>query len=165
MNWVVTRFLIISCCLALTACGFHLRGSEGLPASLQTLYIQGVNTQQDLFGVQLKRQLQRQGATVLPDYTEGTAVLTVVENQFKRRVLSVGTDAKVREYELDTWAVVKVSDADGKVLVDNMRVQAQRDYQFDRSQILAMDEQERVLREDLNKQMVQAIIRRLSTLK
>ncbi len=34
--------------LAITACGFHLRGSADLPMSLQTMYVQGVNMQQGL---------------------------------------------------------------------------------------------------------------------
>jgi LPS-assembly lipoprotein len=165
MNGVVSRFLIVAMCIVLTACGFEMRGSSGLPVSLQTIYIQGVDTRHDFFGLELRRELQRQGATIVEDYETDSAVLTVLENRYRRHVLSVGTDAKVREFELRASASVKVTDAAGKVLVDKMDVEAQRDYQFDRGQILASDEQERVLREDLNKQMVQSIIRRLSVLK
>jgi LPS-assembly lipoprotein len=102
---------------------------------------------------------------VVDDYEEGAALFTVLENRFQRHVLSVGSDAKVREYEVETWVVYHVSDENGELIGDKQRVEARRDYQFDRGQILAMDEQERVLRDDLNKQMVQSILRRLSAMK
>ncbi|MFW5426344.1 MAG: LPS assembly lipoprotein LptE [Methylophagaceae bacterium] len=149
--------------LAITACGFHLRGSADLAVGLQTMYVQGVNMQQGL-GLELKRGLTRNGVTVLSDYQQGSAVLTILDSKFERRVLSVGSDAKVSEYELNGIVSFKVSDDKGNVLADAQTVEAQRDYQFDQNQVLGKDEEERLLREQLNQQLVQSILRRLSVL-
>jgi LPS-assembly lipoprotein len=149
--------------LIIAGCGFHLRGTATIPASLQTLYVQGVNMQQGL-GLELKRTLTRNGVTVRNDYQQGTAVLTILDNRFQRRVLSVGSDAKVSEYELHGIVTFKVSDGDGKVLADSQTVEARRDYQFDQNQVLGKDEEERLLKEQLNQQLVQSILRRLSVL-
>lgn len=165
MNRVVLSGFLGFLMLSLAACGFQLRGSASVPEALKTLYIQGVNTQQDEFGIELKRALVRNGIRVVEDYEEGASLFTVLENRFKRHVLSVGSDAKVREYEIETWVIYQVSDENGELIGNKQRVEARRDYQFDRGQILAMDEQERVLRDDLNKQMVQSILRRLSAMK
>jgi len=154
-----TVFLV----LVIAGCGFHLRGTATIPASLQTLYVQGVNMQQGL-GLELKRGLTRNGVTVLSDYQQGSAVLTILDSKFERRVLSVGSDAKVSEYELHGIVNFKVSDGDGKVLADSQTVEAQRDYQFDQNQVLGKDEEERLLKEQLNQQLVQSILRRLSVL-
>lgn len=164
MKHLVFRSVITLLILTLAGCGFQLRGVATVPDELKTLYIQGVNTRQDSFGRQLKRALQRNGIQVLDEYQEGAALFKVLENRYERNVLSVGDDAKVREYELETWVVYQLVDPQGEPMGEQQRVEARRDYQFDRSQILAMDEQERVLREDLNNQMVQSIIRRLSAL-
>lgn len=165
MNRVVSRIVWGVFLLMLAGCGFQLRGEASVPDALKTLYIQGINTQQDTLGLQLKRAFVRNGITVVDDYQEGAAIFTVLENRYDRRVLSVGSNAKVREFELDAWVTFKVIDDKGNALSDVQRVEASRDYQFDRNQILAMDEQEQVLREDLNKQMVQSILRRLSAMK
>jgi LPS-assembly lipoprotein len=165
MNRVVLSGFLGFLMLSLAACGFQLRGSASVPEALKTLYIQGVNTQQDEFGIELKRALVRNGIRVVDDYEKGASLFTVLENRFERHVLSVGSDAKVREYEIETWVVYQVSDENGELIGNKQRVEARRDYQFDRGQILAMDEQERVLRDDLNKQMVQSILRRLSAMK
>lgn len=154
-----TVFLV----LVIAGCGFHLRGTATIPASLQTLYVQGVNMQQGL-GLELKRALTRNGVTVRNDYQQGTAVLTILDNRFQRRVLSVGSDAKVSEYELHGTVTFKVSDDEGKVLADSQTVEARRDYQFDQNQVLGKDEEERLLKEQLNQQLVQSILRRLSVL-
>jgi len=164
MNRVVSTIFWGVFLLMLAGCGFQLRGEASVPEALKTLYIQGINTQQDTLGLQLKRALVRNGITVVDDYQEGAAIFTVLENRYDRRVLSVGSNAQVREFELDAWVTFKVTDDKGNELSDVQRVEASRDYQFDRNQILAMDEQERVLREDLNKQMVQSILRRLSAM-
>lgn len=165
MNRVVSTIVWGVFLLMLAGCGFQLRGEANVPEALKTLYIQGINTQQDTLGLHLKRALVRNGITVVDDYQEGAAIFTVLENRYDRRVLSVGSNAQVREFELDAWVTFKVTDDKGEQLSDVQRVEASRDYQFDRDQILAMDEQERVLREDLNKQMVQSILRRLSAMK
>lgn len=165
MNRVVLNSIVGLMLMLMAGCGFQLRGDASVPEELQTLYIQGVNTQQDSFGLQLKREMKRNGIVVLEDYKEGAAIFTVLQNRFKRHVLSVGSSAAVREYEVEAWVEYQVSDANGELIAAKQRVEARRDYQFDRTQILAMDEQERVLREELNKQMVQSILRRLSALK
>lgn len=164
MNRVASKLFMGILLLVLAGCGFQLRGEASVPDALKTMYIQGVNTQQDYLGLQLKRSLIRNGIQVLDEYQEGAAIFTVLENRYERHVLSVGGDAKVSEYELEAWVVYRVTDDKGELLGEQQRVEARRDYQFDRTQILAMDEQERVLREDLNKQIVQSILRRLSAL-
>lgn len=165
MKRFVSNCLLGLSLLMLAACGFQLRGQATVSEALQTLYIQGVDTRQDVFGVDLKRALVRNGITVVDEYQEGAALFTVLENRYNRNILSVGSDALVREYELETIVIFQVSDENGDLIGAKQRVEARRDYQFDRTQILAMDEQERVLRDDLNKQMVQSILRRLSVMK
>lgn len=165
MNRIVSNCILGLTLMTLAACGFQLRGQTTVSEELKTLYIQGVNTRQDVFGVELKRALMRNGIEVLDEYREGAALFTVLENRFDRHVLSVGSDAKVREYELEAQVIFQVTDDNGELIGTRQRVEARRDYQFDRSQILAMDEQERVLRQDLNKQMVQSVLRRLSVMK
>jgi len=164
MNRTLSNVLISFLFVALAGCGFHLRGSATLPNSLKTMYVQGVNLQQGL-GLELKRGLTRNGVMVVNHYQEGSAVLTLLDNQFERRVLSVGSDAKVSEYGLHGWVSFKVSDGKGRVISDVQKVEAQRDYQFDQDQVLGKDDEERLLREQLNQQLVQSILRRLSALK
>jgi LPS-assembly lipoprotein len=58
-----------------------------------------------------------------------------------------------------------VSHDKGNVMVSEQTIEAQRDYQFDQNQVLASDNEERALRDQLNQQLAQSILRRLSALK
>jgi len=157
----VVALLLLS---LLVSCGFHLRGSANLPDSLKSLFVQGIDIRQGL-GLELKRGLMRNGVTVLAQYKQGGAVLTVMDNHFERRVLSVGADAKVSEYELYGTMTYKVSNSYGVEVSPAQKIEARRDYQFDQNQILAADEEERLLRVQLDQQLVQTLLRRLSVLK
>lgn len=157
---VFTGLLLIT----IAGCGFHLRGAADLPDSLKQIYVQGINLQQGL-GLTLKRGLKQNGVNVVDDFEKDSAVLTVLENKFERRVLSVGSNAKVSEYELYSLVKFKVIDGQGKVIVEPQQIEAIRDYQFDQSQVLSSDSEEGLLREQLNQQQVQSILRRLSAVK
>lgn len=150
--------------VAVVGCGFQLRGPVPLPDSLKVMYLQGINTQQSL-GLALKRGLKQNGVLVVNDYEKNSAVLTVLENTFERRVLSVGNNAKVNEYELYRVLKFKVTDGDGKVLVEPQRLEAIRDYQFDQTQVLSSDGEEAILHEELNQQLVQSLLRVISAVK
>lgn len=150
--------------IVIAGCGFQLRGATDLPDSLQTMYIQGISLKNGL-GLELKRGLTRNGVSVVNSYQSGSAVLTILENKSERRVLSVDRDAKVSEYEIHSSVKFSVSDDQGQLLSEAQQVEAQRDYQFDQDQVLGKDEEEQLLREQLNQQLVQSILRRLSVLK
>lgn len=160
---MLKKLLVASLSLLIVACGFQLRGAAELPQSIQTMYIQGINMRQGL-GIELKRTLRRNGINVIDDYAEGAAVLSFTANHYERRVLSVGGNVKVSEYELIQTVVFQLSDGQQNKLIENERFEARRDYQFDQEQALASDGEERLLREEMDKQLSQAILRRLSAL-
>ncbi|MDO7598028.1 MAG: LPS assembly lipoprotein LptE [Pseudomonadota bacterium] len=150
--------------IAIAGCGFQLRGVVPLPDSMKLMYVQGINVQQDL-GLTLKRGLQQNGVQVVDNYEKDSAVLTVLENKFERRILSVGNNAKVSEYELYGVLKFKITDGQGKLLIEPQQLEAIRNYQFDQTQVLSSDGEEAILREQLNEQLVQSLLRRLSAVK
>jgi LPS-assembly lipoprotein len=150
--------------VAIAGCGFQLRGVVPLPDSLKLMYVQGINLQQGL-GLTLKRGLEQNRVQVVDNYEKESAVLTVLENKFERRILSVGNNAKVSEYELYSSLKFKVTDGQGELLIEPQQLEAIRDYQFDQTSVLSSDGEEAILREQLGQQLVQSLLRRLSAVK
>ncbi|MCC5796573.1 MAG: hypothetical protein JJU48_04525 [Methylophaga sp.] len=163
MKLLISRLVLLMSMLAITACGFQLRGAAELPDELKLLYVQGVNMQRDL-GLELRRTLTRNGITVVDRYQEGAAVLSIIENNFERRVLSVSFSGKVSEYELERQVVIQLVDANSTMLIDAERFEARRDLQFDPDQVIGLGEEQRLLEVQMNEQLVQSILRRLSVL-
>ena len=164
MNRTVMNVFIGFLLVIIAGCGFQLRGSANIAERLKIMYVQGINFQNDI-GLELKRGLVNNDVTILTNYQEGSAVLSLFDLKFERRVLSVDGDAKVREYQLYAAVTVKFTDTNNEVLIASDRIEALRDYVFDQAQVLAADQEEALLRQELNKQLVQNILRRLSVLK
>jgi len=164
MNRTLSNVFISFLFIALVGCGFHLRGAVVIPESLKTIYIQGIDLTQGL-GEELKNALSDNGVNVVKSYQKDSAILTILENKYERRVLSVGSDAKASEYSLYGLVQFKVTDGEGGILSEPQDVEAMRDYQFDQTQVLGKSDEESSLREDLNRQLVQSILRRLSAIK
>ena len=164
MKRVALNSVIALLFMTLVGCGFHLRGAADISDSLKTMRIEGVSLQRDI-GLYLKRGLVSNGIVVVDGGNADAAVLKITDNEYDRRVLSVGSSAKVSEYELHSKLRFMVLDAEGNVLAEEQQVEAQRDYQFDKNEVLGRESEETLLRDQLNKQLVQSILRRLSFIK
>ena len=164
MKRVVSNMVVAFLLMLIMGCGFHLRGAADLSDNLKVMHIEGVNLQRDI-GLYLKRGLVSNGIIVVEQAQADSAVLKIIENKFDRRVLSVGSNAKVSEYELYALIRFSVMDAQGKTLAEGQSVEAQRDYQFDEGEVLGRESEEALLRDQLNQELVQSILRRLSAIK
>lgn len=164
MTRSLSSVFVIFILIVLAGCGFHLRGEAIIPDSLKVIYIQGIEMNKGL-GRELKKSLTHNGVLVVSDYQQDSAILTIVEYKVDRRVLSVGSNAKVNEIELYGFVNFKVSDAEGRILSDQQHVEARRDLQFDQNQVIGTTEEARLLREQLDQQLVQSMLRRLAAIK
>jgi len=164
MKRIVSNSFVAFLLMLLIGCGFHLRGAIDYSDSLKSMYVEGISLQRGI-GLYLKRGLKNNGIEVLDTYQKGSAVLKVTETKHDRRVLSVGSSAKVSEYELYSSISFSLTDSHGKILADSQQVQAHRDFQFNENQVLARESEEASLRQHLNKELVQGVLRRLSAIK
>lgn len=155
---------LATCCvlLFLQGCGFHLRGQEeqGIAArALPMTFVQGGNPQTGLMD-----ELRRSGSHIVQDRQQAKLVLTLLADGFERRLLSVGSTGKAREFELYYNVSFEVHDQAGKELLPKTDISLVRDYRFDETQVLGKDAEEAVLRQDMVRDATQQILRRLQML-
>jgi LPS-assembly lipoprotein len=158
MNRLLRASLLVST-LALAACGFHLRQSAALPASMQTVHLTvngGGNLQRDL-----ARALEGAGVTLADAAGPGVAELRIPVAQFSTDMLSVSGGARVTEYAVRYQVRFQVEDAHGQVLVPQQRIDMSRDYSYDAANTIGTEAQAEEIRRSLNDDMVQAILFRL----
>ena len=151
----VYTFIFIS----LTACGFQMRGTQSLTvAKITHLNLRSVSA--DALTREVRTQLQMDGVTVssAADYT-----LTLANETYKRSILSISPKTgKAEEFQLMLSARVSISKKSMKDLVSNDAITASRDYLFDEDALLGKASEERVLKENLRRQLAAAVIRRLN---
>jgi len=149
--------------LLVSACGFQLRGHYALPEGMDKVMVQGQSD--GLLKRYLVQSLSRSGVLVSKRPDDATAVISIHQESRDRRVLSVGDNARVREYESLYKLVYSVYLKSGKLLIDRDTILLSRDYSFNESDILGKEREETTLQHDMQKQAAETILRRLAYLK
>lgn len=154
-------FLLAGLLVALCAgCGFHLRQEASLPASMQRMHID-IGDPLSALGRDLARALPRSGVQVVEEAGPGVAVLHVTGNSFHTDVLSVSGRARANEYTIRYHVEFHVTDADGATLVPPQVIELTRNFTFDASQALGLSAETDLLTAELERDMVQTLLRRL----
>lgn len=156
------NYALLLMVFVLSACGYHLRGSQGSnPINISNLYIRSIAAGD--IGTEVTSQLQLADIKLSPSAKDAEYILKLENETFERTVLSVSaTTGKVEEYKLTLGINVSVTTADGKLLVNNENINISRDYTFDEDTILGKSTEEDILRQDLTRQIAAGVIRRLN---
>jgi LPS-assembly lipoprotein len=160
--------LALGLTVLLSACGFHLRGSNGsfmLPFA--TMYI-GLPDSSPL-AIGLKRYIRAIGSTEVVNTKDGAdavlEVLTDPERNRTKTILSLNSSGRVQEYQLGYSINFRVLDKAGNQLLAPTSISLVRPITFDESQVLAKETEEAALYRDMRNDMVQQIMRRLAAIK
>jgi len=159
-----SRILRFALCAALAAqvaaCGFQLRGQASLP--FETLYV--AIPEASLLGAELKRNIIAGTHTKLVDApTQAQAILAVGTEERSKTILSLNTAGRVREFQLRYRLSFRVHDAKGRDYLPQNEIRLTRDISFNDAQVLSKEAEELLLFRDMQSDMVQQILRRLSS--
>jgi LPS-assembly lipoprotein len=154
--------LVAGLALLLAGCGFRLQGHTPLPAQFKVAYVEAHDRQSD-FVQGLRNALLVNGAILTEDTTAATATVHVLDDRHTQRTLSVSPDNLPREYELIYTVRFSVTAGD-KELLAPQELSTSREYSFDVSQLLAKQNEEAILQAALAHDLVDVVMRRLSSL-
>lgn len=152
--------LLCAALLALSACGFQLRGQADLPSDISPVFVQGLG-EYDPIRRELTAQLGFSDIEITETKAEAGSVLKISARQSEKRVLSVDSHGKVAEYELHESLKFALHDAKGEQLLPEQRVALNRDYINTGEQELGKQEEEQMLRQDMRRDLASEIMRRM----
>ena len=156
---VIRLFAIVVLALVTTACGFQLRGQATLP--FETLYVAIPET--SLMGTELKRNIIAGTRTrLVNDPALAQATLSASAEERSKTILSFDTSGRVREFQLRYRVSFRVYDARGRDYLPQNEIRLTRDISFNDSLVLAQEQGELLLFRDMQSDMVQQILFRLS---
>ena len=145
----------------LTGCGFRLRGSQAFAFSrIAIVPYQGAAVAQEL------RRSFGDAVHVLAEaepITQAQLVLDVGNELREKVVVGVNTSGQVREFQLRLRVQLHLRNAKGKALIEGVEILQQRDISFNETAVLAKEAEEALLYRDMQTDIVQQILRRLST--
>lgn len=153
-----SRFtLLAALCVAIAGCGFKLRGEAELP--FKTIAV----SPQSALGVSVSRNINAgTNAKVVDNPKDAEAILIITGETRDKVILSLNSQGRVREYTLRYRVTYRVIDGKGADFVPASEVLLRRDITFN-DQVLAKESEEALLYNDMQRDAVAQIIRRLSS--
>lgn len=167
--WSRTKPSVLSLLIAgllvlfLTGCGFHLRGKAALPPGLEKMTISGLDSYDPLVIV-LSRYLRANGVEVITYDDPGVTDLRLSGFSQAKEIMVVGTDGRVREYRLISSVIIALQDKARGLDLPAERVTVRRDFLYNPDDVLGKAEEEKVLREEMIRDLARKIMERLGTL-
>lgn len=160
MTLLVRSSLLLLIALALSACGYQLRGSEGtLSADYERLQIVNLDTTDPLYQA-LSRRLSDAGSAVVSSSERATAKLVFTRNDLVDRVAIVDARAQPREYELAQTVSFRV-ELSGDRGLPARSITASRQYGYDPLEVLGSAGNEQLARTELAENMARLVFYRL----
>lgn len=156
--------LLVSLVLLVTlaGCGFQLRGAQTMP--FPSLYI--TMEENSEISTNLKRYIRANGSTQLVDQqNSAAAVLKQLGERRERVALSYNSAGRVRETQLQYRTSFQLFDPVGKPLSAPMEIYLTRDVTYDDAQVLSKAQEEELLWQDMQRDLVQQLIRRMAKAK
>ncbi|MFA5684813.1 MAG: LPS assembly lipoprotein LptE [Lysobacteraceae bacterium] len=153
--------MALAAALLLVGCGFHLRRELVLPEELRALRIESADPHGALTHG-LEQALRRAGASLVSDPAQADAArLLIGRSQVTQRPISVGATGRVQEFALQSRAEIELLDVHGVARVPRQTVMLERVYSFDGAAALGTPGEEEAVREELEREMVSAVLRRI----
>ncbi|MFM8577123.1 MAG: LPS assembly lipoprotein LptE [Limnohabitans sp.] len=158
-------FALAMAAAVLTGCGFQLRQTGEYP--FKTLYA-GFSTTTQL-GAELSRQLRGTGRiellTEAKQAQQADVILDILQEQRQRVVVGTNASGQVRELQLRMTIRFRLRSPEGVEWIEPSELYQQRDLSFNETAALSKEIEEAMLYRDMQNDIVQQIVRRLSRVK
>ena len=153
---IARHIMVLVTTTLLVACGFHLRGLADL--SFDKIHI---NNQSLSISRDLNVSLKSNGVTVVKAPEEAQILVDMMNEGTEKRILSLGGTGTVREFELFYRVSFRIKSASEELWGPVQIVEGRRDFSYLDTELLAKSYEEAQLYEDMRRDAVREILRRL----
>jgi LPS-assembly lipoprotein len=152
---------MLSLLLLCTACGFQIRDDVELPQQMAKTQMV-VDDEYSTLARRVRVMLEQNGVEFV-NGDQATAILEIPVNNVVTDVLTIGDNARVREYRISYTVRFRLLDAEGQVLVDWQNLRQAREVSFDEQKILAGSREQEYLEKELAETLSRLLISRLES--
>lgn len=146
---------------AITACGFHLRGTVPISDSIHRLAIEPHTPDLPLHR-EIRTLLRSSGVLIVSPSQKPDAILYIISDEFIVEDTSIGADGRIREKSYTYASTFELKTPQGQTLLPVQRVQSQRLIEFDPDLALAQTMQAQIVKEENRRDVANQLVRRLA---
>jgi len=147
--------------LLCTGCGFQLRNNVELPPQMAKTQMV-VDDEYSILARRVRVMLEQSGVQFV-NGNEASAILEIPVNNVVTDVLTIGDNARVREYRISHTVRFRLLDAQGQVLLGWQNMRQAREVSFDEQRILAGSREQEYLEKELAETLSRLLIARLES--
>lgn len=157
---MIKRLILLLLAVSLiSACGFKLRGALDFSADISPLYFQS-NSAFEL-GRDIKSLLLSNKIQIVDNDTQAKASLIIIKESKSRRVLSVDSNGRAREYLLSYKVQYSISQGLALNKLKTNTVSLSRSLLFDENAVLAVSNESEILYKDMRRDAARLILLKL----
>jgi len=146
----------------LTGCGFHLRRTTDM--TFTTLY--SGFPRGSAVGEEFRREFARSTSTRLVEQPDKAQVVLLIMNESRERdIVAYSAVGRPREYELRLRLQFRATDGGDREFIGPSQIILRRDISAADNQLTARTDEEALLFRDMQKDMVQQLLRRLASIR
>ena len=154
---LIKKSIIFTLALLLSACGYHLRGALNLPAGLKDVYLQGASPE---LNQQFSKTMKISSIAVASSPEKAGMIVRIFNEDSQRRVLSLNAGGAANDFELDYGFDYEITDSKNTVIIPRQPLSIKREYFNNQQAIIAKDNEEMVIRNEMYQQAVRSVISR-----
>ncbi len=151
------KLLIVFLACWLSACGYHLRGAGQTVVKFKKIYLVGAS---GLLRDQFDDVLKLSSARLVNSPKEADLQIKVVTEKFKSRSVSLNFSGRTNERELNYLLEFTLLGAGNAELSAGKPIQIIREYFSEQQDILAKNNEESVIRQEIYQQAVRTLLER-----
>lgn len=146
--------------LALSACGFHLRGMLDIPAWFNNVAIVSKENDKEFIAI-LKTQLEGYNIHVHSDPAHAEYWLVINRELIQRRIISVGASTNPRQFSLELIIEFMLQARKGQIVKAPKQIQISRQITINNDRILGSTDEEAILISEMKQDAVIQMINQL----
>ncbi len=154
---LIKKSIIFTLALLLSACGYHLRGALNLPAGLKDVYLEGASSE---LNQQFSKTMKISSIAVAASPEKAGMIVRIFNEDSQRRVLSLNAGGAANDFELDYAFDYEITDSKNTVIIPRQPLSIKREYFNNQQAIIAKDNEEMVIRNEMYQQAVRSVISR-----
>lgn len=147
--------------LLCAACGFQLRDNVELPPQMAKTQMV-INDEYSALARRVRVMLEQSGVQFV-GADDASAVLEIPVDNVVTDVLTIGDNARVREYRISHTVRFRLLDAEGKELLGWQNLRQAREVSFDEQRILSGSREQEYLERELAETLSRLLIARLES--
>ena len=157
MKKIFNFILLLILTANIVSCGYHLRGPQEV--NFKSITIVGGSAS---FTKVLKKKFKQSGLKTNEKNSE--KILEIINDTFSKKILSLSSSGKVREYQIDYEVSFRFKSKGGE-WINSPNIKTTRDFTYDDKNIIAKTQEEARLIKSMQEYLIRIIVTQLAVKK